>query len=254
MGDPELPGDDRDDCQFDGDPWPCAWALVQFVWLPGQVGAAHDARMRFSINIPNFGDFADPRNVATVAAAAEESGWDGLFVWDHVHYRAYSGRPFGDAWLLLTAAALATSRIRVGTLLTPVARYRPQQLARQVATLDNLSRGRVVFAAGLGGPVDDEYGSFGDSTDRRVLAERLDEGLELLGRFWTGEAVDHHGRHYQARNVSLPPCSGPGRRCGSGDSGRTVRPCDGPRGGTARFPCSRTPCTDARRTARTCAS
>ncbi len=175
--------------------------------LPGQVGVAHDARMRFSINIPNFGDFADPRNVATVAAAAEESGWDGLFVWDHVHYRGYSGRPFGDAWMLLTAAALATSRIRVGTLLTPVARYRPQQLARQVATLDNLSGGRVVFAAGLGGPVEDEYGSFGDSTDRRVLAERLDEGLELLGRFWTGEAVDHHGRHYQARNVTLQPAT-----------------------------------------------
>jgi len=91
--------------------------------------------------------------VATVAAAAEESGWDGLFVWDHVHYRAYSGRPFGDAWMLLTAATLATSRSRVGTLLTPVARYRPQQLARQLATLDNLSKGRVVFAAGLGGPV-----------------------------------------------------------------------------------------------------
>ncbi len=72
---------------------------------------ANDVRMRFSINIPNFGDFADPRNVATVAAAAEESGWDGLFVWDHVHYRGYSGRPFGDAWMLLTAAALATSRI-----------------------------------------------------------------------------------------------------------------------------------------------
>ncbi|MFD8034600.1 LLM class flavin-dependent oxidoreductase [Streptomyces sp. NPDC059717] len=133
--------------------------------------------------------------MATVAAAAEESGWDGLFVWDHVHYRAYSGRPFGDAWMLLTAATLATSRSRVGTLLTPVARYRPQQLARQVATLDNLSKGRVVFAAGLGGPVEDEYGSFGDSTDRRVLAERPDEGLELLERFWTGKAVDHHGRH-----------------------------------------------------------
>ena len=192
--------------------------------------------------------------MATVASAAEESGWDGLFVWDHVHYRNYSGRPFGDAWMLLTAAALATTRIRVGTLLTPVARYRPQQLARQVATLDNLSGGRVVFAAGLGGPVEDEYGSFGDSTDARVLAERLDEGLELLGQFWTGETVDHHGRHYQARNVepaarhcAAAPAAGVDR----GDSGRTARPYDGPRGGTARFLCSRTPCMDTRRTART---
>jgi alkanesulfonate monooxygenase SsuD/methylene tetrahydromethanopterin reductase-like flavin-dependent oxidoreductase (luciferase family) len=163
--------------------------------------------MRFSINIPNFGDFADPRNVAKVAAAAEQAGWDGLFVWDHVLHRHHQGRPFGDPWMLLTAAALATSRIRLGTLLTPVPRYRPQQLARQVATLDHLSGGRVTFAAGLGGPVEDEYRSFGDTADPRLLAERLDEGLELLRSFWTGRPVNHHGRHYQAENVTLLPAT-----------------------------------------------
>ncbi|MFE0172209.1 LLM class flavin-dependent oxidoreductase [Streptomyces sp. NPDC059002] len=163
--------------------------------------------MRFSINIPNFGDFADARNVATVAAAAEQAGWDGLFVWDHVLHRRHQGRPFGDAWMLLTAAALATSRIRLGTLLTPVPRYRPQQLARQVATLDRLSGGRVTFAAGLGGPLDDEYRSFGDTAEPRVLAERLDEGLELLRRFWSGEPVDHQGPHYEVRDVTLVPAT-----------------------------------------------
>jgi alkanesulfonate monooxygenase SsuD/methylene tetrahydromethanopterin reductase-like flavin-dependent oxidoreductase (luciferase family) len=163
--------------------------------------------MRFSINIPNFGDFADPRNVVTVAAAAEQAGWDGLFVWDHILHRQHPGRPFGDPWMLLTAAALATSRIQLGTLLTPVARYRPQHLARQVATLDQLSGGRVVFAAGLGGPIEDEYRAFGDTAEPRVLAERLDEGLELLKRFWSGEPVDHHGRHYEARDVTLLPAT-----------------------------------------------
>ncbi|MFJ3230833.1 LLM class flavin-dependent oxidoreductase [Streptomyces sp. NPDC086787] len=163
--------------------------------------------MRFSINVPNFGDFADPRNVATVAAAAEQAGWDGLFVWDHVLHRQHQGRPFGDPWMLLTAAALATSRIRLGTLLTPVPRYRPQQLARQVATLDHLSGGRVVFAAGLGGPVEDEYHSFGDASPPRLLAERLDEGLELLRRFWSGEPVNHLGRHYEVRDVTLLPAT-----------------------------------------------
>ena len=71
---------------------------------------AHDAAMRFSINIPNFGDFADARTVATVAAAAEQAGWDGLFVWDHVVHvkRLRQGQPFGDPWMLLTAAALFT--------------------------------------------------------------------------------------------------------------------------------------------------
>ncbi len=109
--------------------------------------------------------------------------------------------------MLLTAAALATSRIRLGTLVTPVGRRRPQQLARQVATLDAVSGGRVIFAAGLGGPIEDEYGSFGEPTDPVVLAERLDEGLDLLERFWSGEAVNHDGRHYQVRDVTLLPAS-----------------------------------------------
>ncbi|QXE34578.1 LLM class flavin-dependent oxidoreductase [Streptomyces sp. GMY02] len=163
--------------------------------------------MRFSVNVPNFGDFADPRTVAKVAVAVEQAGWDGLFVWDHVLHRRHSGRPFADPWMLLTAAALATSRIRLGTLVTPVARRRPQQLARQVATLDAVSGGRVVFGAGLGGPVEDEYASFGETTDPKVLAERLDEGLDLLRRYWSGEPVNHDGRHYRVRDVTLLPAT-----------------------------------------------
>jgi alkanesulfonate monooxygenase SsuD/methylene tetrahydromethanopterin reductase-like flavin-dependent oxidoreductase (luciferase family) len=163
--------------------------------------------VHFSINIPNFGDFADARAVAQVATAAEAAGWDGLFVWDHVVHdkRLRRGQPFGDPWMLLTAAALATSRLRLGTLVTPVARRRPEQLARQVATLDALSGGRVVFGAGLGGPIQDEFASFGDTTDSVVLAERLDEGLELLSRYWSGETVDHDGPHYRVRQTALLP-------------------------------------------------
>lgn len=161
--------------------------------------------MRFSLNIPNFGDFADVRTVASVAVAAEEAGWDGLFVWDHVVHEKRLRRSFADPWMLLTAAALATTRIKLGPMVTPVARRRPQQLARQVATLDGLSGGRVVLGVGLGGPIEDEYGSFGEPTDPRVLAERLDEGLELVTRFWTGETVSHHGRHYQVDEVALLP-------------------------------------------------
>ncbi|MFE7506865.1 LLM class flavin-dependent oxidoreductase [Promicromonospora sp. NPDC057488] len=165
--------------------------------------------MRCSVNVPNFGDFADARAVATVARAAEDAGWDGLFVWDHVVHRkeARRGQPFGDPWMLLTAAALATSTIRLGTLVTPVARRRPEQLARQVATLDALSGGRVVFGAGLGGPVEDEFGSFGDETDPVVLAEKLDEGLGLLARYWAGERVDHDGPHYRVRDVEILPAT-----------------------------------------------
>ena len=110
--------------------------------------------------------------------------------------------------MLLTAAALATERLRLGPLVTPVARRRPQQLARQVSTLDNLSGGRVIFGAGLGGPIEDEYGSFGEPTDPRLLAELLDEGLDLLGRYWSGEAVTHEGRHFRVEDVTLLPAAG----------------------------------------------
>jgi alkanesulfonate monooxygenase SsuD/methylene tetrahydromethanopterin reductase-like flavin-dependent oxidoreductase (luciferase family) len=165
--------------------------------------------MRFSVNIPNFGDFADARTVARVAVAAEEAGWDGLFVWDHVvhHKASRRGQPFGDPWMLMTAAALATSRIVIGPLVTPVARRRPENLARQVATLDLLSGGRTIFGAGLGGPIDDEFGSFGDTTDAKVLAERLDEGLDLMAAYWSGDRVDHAGKHYQVEDVELLPAT-----------------------------------------------
>ena len=129
--------------------------------------------MRYSINIPNFGDFADARTVARVAAAAEECGLGRAVRLGPRRALASarrSGSPFGDPWMLLTAAALATSRLRLGTLVTPVARRRPEQLARQVAMLDALSGGRVIFGAGLGGPIEDEFGSFGDTTDAVVLA------------------------------------------------------------------------------------
>jgi hypothetical protein len=161
--------------------------------------------MRFSVNIPCFGDFADPRTVGELARTAEEAGWDGLFVWDHLVHGFHGDRPFADPWMLLTAAALSTTRLRLGTLVTPVARRRPQALARQVATLDVLTDGRAVLGVGLGGPIEDEYGRFGDTTSPRVLAERLDEGLSLLPAYWSGAPVNHHGRHFTVEDVTLLP-------------------------------------------------
>jgi hypothetical protein len=191
--------------------------------------------MRFSINVPNFGDFADASTVARVASAVEEAGWDALFLWDHVVHDKRHQRSFGDPWMLLTAAALATAGIRLGPMVTPVPRRRPQQLARQVSTLDNLSAGRVIFGAGLGGPIDDEYGSFGEPTDPRLLAERLDEGLHLLDRYWSGEPVTHAGRHYQVQDATLcrGRCSAHGFQSGSAGSGPIAGRCDAPRGGRA---------------------
>jgi alkanesulfonate monooxygenase SsuD/methylene tetrahydromethanopterin reductase-like flavin-dependent oxidoreductase (luciferase family) len=161
--------------------------------------------MRFAVDVPNFGDFADPRVVADLARRAEEAGWDGLFVWDHVTHRKELRRAIADPWVLLTAAALATERIRLGTMITPVARRRVSKLAREVTTLDRLTAGRMVLGAGLGAPIADEFGSFGESTDPKYLAARLDEGLTALNLLWSGEPVTFRGEHVVIEDVVFQP-------------------------------------------------
>jgi probable F420-dependent oxidoreductase len=158
--------------------------------------------VRYGISLANIGTYADPRSAVDVARAAEESGWDGLFLWDHLAF--VWGPPAADPWVTLAAVAASTSRIRIGTAVTPVARRRPHVLAHQVATLDVLSGGRVVFGAGLGGS-SSEFSKFGDESDTRVRATMLDEGLDVLRALWTGEEVTHEGVHYTVRGVTLAP-------------------------------------------------
>jgi alkanesulfonate monooxygenase SsuD/methylene tetrahydromethanopterin reductase-like flavin-dependent oxidoreductase (luciferase family) len=162
--------------------------------------------MRCSINIPNFGDFADPRVVAETARLAEEAGWDGLFVWDHlIGYNRDLVAEFAATNILLAAAALATNRIRLGPQVTPVPRRRPRQLAREIATLDRLSGGRIILGVGLGAPIDNEYGRFGEPTDLNVLAGLLDEGLDVMTLLWSGEPVTFHGRYVSVEDVIMRP-------------------------------------------------
>lgn len=161
--------------------------------------------MRYSINVPNFGEFASPTAFAEVARRAEAAGWDAVLVWDHVVEQKALRREIADPWILLTAAALATTRIRLGTAITPVARRRPAKLAREVTTLDRLTGGRMILGAGLGAPIADEYGSFGDTTDPRVLAERLDEGLHALTLLWSGEPVTYRGNQITVEDVTFLP-------------------------------------------------
>ena len=134
--------------------------------------------MRYGICVPNLAEFSDPRRVAALARRAEEAGWDGFFVWDHVVF-AYGVPETADPWVLLTVIATATERIRLGPLVTPVARRRPGTLARQATSVDRLSGGRLIFGAGLGFTLPAEYGTWGESVDPRVVARRLDEGLEV---------------------------------------------------------------------------
>jgi alkanesulfonate monooxygenase SsuD/methylene tetrahydromethanopterin reductase-like flavin-dependent oxidoreductase (luciferase family) len=161
-----------------------------------------DRRVRHGICVANIGTYADPRVTVELASAAEASGWEAVFVWDHLAF--VWGPPAADPWVTLAAVAAETSSVRIGTAVTPVARRRPQVLAQQVATLDLLSGGRVVFGAGLGGSKS-EFGRFGEPEDAKVRAAMLDEGLDLLRRFWAGEEVRHSGAHYVVEGVTLAP-------------------------------------------------
>jgi alkanesulfonate monooxygenase SsuD/methylene tetrahydromethanopterin reductase-like flavin-dependent oxidoreductase (luciferase family) len=150
---------------------------------------------RRGIFVAPFDELVDPNTLADLAAGAEEHGWDGFFVWDHVRYR----RPVlavADPWVALAAVAAATERIRLGPLVTPVSRRRVHKLARETVTLDLLSRGRLTLGVGLGSDRNDELEPFGEVVDPRERARLLDEGLERLAAYWDGE--------FQPRPVQAP--------------------------------------------------
>ncbi len=161
--------------------------------------------MKYAVNVPNFGDYADPRLTAELARQAEEAGWDGFFVWDHINAAFEPGVPMADPWVVLTAVALATERIRIGTMVTPLPRRRPWKVARETVTLDHLSGGRLILGVGLGFPPDLEFAAFGEDEDLRTRAEQLDEGLAVLDGLWTGEPFTHRGDHYQVIDVRFAP-------------------------------------------------
>jgi alkanesulfonate monooxygenase SsuD/methylene tetrahydromethanopterin reductase-like flavin-dependent oxidoreductase (luciferase family) len=143
---------------------------------------------RHGIYLAPFEELSEPRAVAELAARAEACGWDGFFVWDHVKYRA-PVQKLADPWITLAAVAVATERLVIGPMVTPIARRRPHQLARETVTLDRLSGGRLVLGVGLGslrtGEFDPE--EFGEEGDARARAGLLDEGLGKLAEYWDGE-------------------------------------------------------------------
>ncbi len=142
--------------------------------------------MKYGFVLP----FGDARTAADFAHEAEAAGWDGFFVWEPV---------WGiDAWVALTAAAMCTERIRLGTMLTPISRMRPWKLASETGTLDQLSKGRVILAVGLGA-VETGFEAFGEVIDRKTRAELLDEGLDILTGLWRGKPFKYDGKHYHVQ-------------------------------------------------------
>jgi alkanesulfonate monooxygenase SsuD/methylene tetrahydromethanopterin reductase-like flavin-dependent oxidoreductase (luciferase family) len=139
------------------------------------------------IFVAPFEELSEPGLVAELAARAERRGFDGFFVWDHVAYRE-PVQALADPWVTLAAVAMRTERVRIGPLVTPLARRRPHQLARETVTLDRLSRGRLVLGVGLGSETTGEFdpARFGEEGDPKARATLLDEGLERLLGYWDG--------------------------------------------------------------------
>ncbi|HEX4822454.1 MAG TPA: LLM class flavin-dependent oxidoreductase [Acidimicrobiales bacterium] len=145
--------------------------------------------MPVALFLPLFDELSDPRVAVELTVAAEERGWDGVFVWDHLRYDA-PVREVADPWIVMAAMAQATSKVRIGPMVTPLPRRRRQVLLRQTVSLDQLSRGRLVFGVGIGGDRGGELSNFGEEMDARVRATMLDDALDELERWWRGEEVD----------------------------------------------------------------
>jgi alkanesulfonate monooxygenase SsuD/methylene tetrahydromethanopterin reductase-like flavin-dependent oxidoreductase (luciferase family) len=149
-------------------------------------------RVKYGVVLPS----GDARTAAELAQEAEAAGWDGFFVYDVVWGM--------DPWVMLATVAMNTERVRIGTMLTPVSRRRPWKLAGETVTLDHLSNGRLILSVGLGA-TDTGFEEFGEETDRKIRAELLDEGLDILTGLWRGQPFNYSGKHYHVRESNFMP-------------------------------------------------
>ena len=147
--------------------------------------------MKYGFVLP----YGDAKKAADMAYEAEHAGWDGFFVWETV---------WGvDAWVSLTAAAMRTEKIRLGTMLSPISRMRPWKLASETATLDILSNGRVILSVGLGA-LNTGFKEFGEVTSRVKRIGLVDEGIDILTGLWKGPPFTYEGKHYTILETSFP--------------------------------------------------
>lgn len=129
----------------------------------------------------------DPRVFADIAGEAEDAGWDGIYLSDpgYTTHGPPPAREICDTWVALATMAVSTERIRIGTILTPLPRYHPYEIAVRTASLDHLSNGRLEITAGVGhAPAFRHLGL--DTADR---PRRLRESLDAIARLWRGEGV-----------------------------------------------------------------
>ena len=160
--------------------------------------------MRYGFVIPG----GDVRAFPALAREAEAAGWEAVFLPDCIAIDPTldPAASLGfDPWVALTAIAAATARIRLGAMITPLSRRRPWKVARETATLDILSGGRLILPVGLGALDDQGFAGVGEPTDRATRAQLLDESLAILAGLWSGEPFSYTGRHYHLDTMTFLP-------------------------------------------------
>lgn len=167
--------------------------------------------LQYGLSLPTGGECGDPRLLIELAELCESSGWDGAFLEDYVCYQGDPATPTCNTWIALAAIATRTTRIRLGTEVTPLPRRRPWNVAREAAGIDQLSGGRMILGVGLGDTgealttADASILRFGEERDPRVRAEQLDEGLEIIAGLWSGEPFSFDGNHFRIEEVTFRP-------------------------------------------------
>ena len=161
--------------------------------------------MQHAVNLPILGEYSDPQALVDLARDAEAAGWDAVFVWDSLLFSAQMRPPIADPYITLAAIAAQTERVRIGTMVAQLARRRPWKIAREVATLDLLSNGRLILGVGLGFDGAAEFAQFGEEPDARVRADKLDEALDIVVGLCSGAPFCYQGTYYQISETTFLP-------------------------------------------------
>ena len=160
--------------------------------------------LRVGIQLPEVEREVPWTEYVALARQAEDVGFDSLWLGDHLLYREPDGTTAGpwEAWTMLAAIAAATSRITLGPLVACTAFHNPAVLAKQAATLDEISGGRFVLGLGAGWN-ETEFRAFGIPFDHRI--SRFEEAFTIIRTLLREGSIDYEGRFYQARDCELKP-------------------------------------------------
>lgn len=161
------------------------------------------AKIHFGVTIPQI-----KRTWSEAKANSQEfeaMGYDSLWVCDHLYGPQSPQIPILEAWSLIAGVAAVTSKVEIGTLVTPAGMRNAAQLGKVIATVDNIAEGRIIPGFGAGW-MPREFSDFGVpflSTSQRLV--QLRETVELMKRMWTEPSVSYEGRYVTAQNLVCEP-------------------------------------------------